>query len=162
MYGKPRINVSALKGLGILENRKNQITLENCKLLGSNEKRNSIAVPCILFDFVRNGNYSAIDSCFYLYTVTSIDHLGTKIAIVQLIKHVFFSQQLLIRLCVQYSFSIWFFKSKKQHFKNQKKCFLYFKGFYRSRDIQILEFQILRFHDIIKCLIMKQVKHFTE
>ena len=90
MYGKPRINVSALKGLGILENRKNQITLENCKLLGSNEKRNSIAVPCILFDFVRNGNYSAIDSCFYLYTVTSIDHLGTKIAIVQLIKHVFF------------------------------------------------------------------------
>ena len=44
-----------------------------------------------LFHFVRNENYSTTDSCFHFYTVTSIDYLGAKNVIAELIKHAFHS-----------------------------------------------------------------------
>ena len=37
-----------------------------------------------------------------------------------------------------------------------------FKSSFRSEDIQVLEFQNLKFHDIMKFLSMKQEVHFTE
>ena len=36
------------------------------------------------------------------------------------------------------------------------------KCFFRSRENQILEFYIFKFHDVIKCLNIKQQIHFTE
>ena len=39
---------------------------------------NSIAVSHILFDFDQNENYSTVDLCFHLRTVTSIDHWVLK------------------------------------------------------------------------------------
>ena len=45
-----------------------------------------------------------------------------------------------------------FFKAKRKHLSNQDKCFLFhYKSSFRSRENQILEFQIFKFHDI-KCL----------
>ena len=45
-----------------------------------------------------------------------------------------------------------FFKPKRKHLSNQDKCFLFhYKSSFRSRENQILEFQIFKFHDI-KCL----------
>ena len=56
-----------------------------------------------------------------------------------------------------------FFKSKREHLSNYKKCFLfYFKTSFRSRENQILKFYIFKFHDVIKCLSIKQEIHFTE
>ena len=56
-----------------------------------------------------------------------------------------------------------FFKSKRNHLSNQEKCFLFhFKRSFRSRENQILEFYIFKFHDVIKCLSIKQEIHFTE
>ena len=37
-----------------------------------------------------------------------------------------------------------------------------FKSSFRSRENQILEFYILKFHGVIKCLSIKQQIHFTE
>ena len=38
----------------------------------------------------------------------------------------------------------------------------HFKGFSRSGENEILEFQIFKFHDVIKCLSIKQEIQFTE
>ena len=35
-------------------------------------------------------------------------------------------------------------------------------SFFRSRENQILEFYIFKFHDVIKCLSVKQEIHFTK
>ena len=59
--------------------------------------------------------------------------------------------------CVRYIFASLFFKSKRKQLSNQKKCFLFhLKSSFHSRENQILEFQIFRFHNVIKCLSMKQ------
>ena len=56
-----------------------------------------------------------------------------------------------------------FFKSKRKHFSNYEKCFLFhFKSSFRLRENQILELSISKFHDVIKCLSIKQEIHFTE
>ena len=55
------------------------------------------------------------------------------------------------------------FKLKLEHLLNWKRCFLFhFKSSFRSQENQILEFCILKFHDVIKCLSIKQEIHFTE
>ena len=47
--------------------------------------------------------------------------------------------------------------------KRLVKCFLFhFKSSFRSRENQILVFWIFIFHDVIKCLTIKQEIHFTE
>ena len=44
-----------------------------------------------------------------------------------------------------------------------KDVFLFhFKSSFRSQENQILEFYILKFHDVIKCLSIKQEIRFTE
>ena len=62
--------------------------------------------------------------------------------------------------CVRYIFASLFFKSKREHLSDWGKCFLFhFKSSFRS---QILELYILKFHDVVKCLSIKQEIHFTE
>ena len=68
-------------------------------------------------------------------------------------------------------------KNKQQHYNNNKKtelkgcCLLHlslnkstchFKSSFHSRENQILEICIFKFHDVIKCLSTKQKIHFTE
>ena len=56
-----------------------------------------------------------------------------------------------------------FFKSKQEHLPNQEKRFsFHLKSSFHSQENQILEFQIFKFHDVIKCLSIKQEVHFTE
>ena len=38
----------------------------------------------------------------------------------------------------------------------------HFKSSFRSGENQIVDFQIVKFHDVIKCLSIKQEIHFTE
>ena len=65
--------------------------------------------------------------------------------------------------CVCDIFASLFFKFIGEHFGNKEKCFLfYFKSSFHSRENQILEFKIFNFHDVIKCLSIKQGTHFTE
>ena len=67
-----------------------------------------------------------------------------------------------LKSCVRYIFAILFFKSKGEHLWNLEKCFLlHFKSSFRSPENQILVFQIFKFHDVIKCLSVKQEIHFT-
>ena len=47
--------------------------------------------------------------------------------------------------------------------QTRKNVFLFdFKTSFRSRENQILEFYIFKFHDVIKCPSIKQEIHFTE
>ena len=56
-----------------------------------------------------------------------------------------------------------FFSSKREFLPNWEKCFLFhFKSSFHSRENQILEFCIFKFHDVIKCLSTKEEIHFTE
>ena len=65
--------------------------------------------------------------------------------------------------CVRYIFASVFFKSKREHLSNEEKCFLFhFKSSFRSQENQILEFYILQFDDVTKCLSIKEEMHFTE
>ena len=69
----------------------------------------------------------------------------------------------ILKGCVRYIFANLFFKSKRGHLSNKEKYFLFhFKSSFRSQENQILEFYILKFHDVIKCLSIKQEIHFTE
>ena len=64
---------------------------------------------------------------------------------------------------VCYSFASLFCMSKKEHFRNKKKCFsFHFKSSFPSWDNQILTFQIFKCLDVIKYLSMKHETHFTE
>ena len=60
--------------------------------------------------------------------------------------------------CLAYA-NIIFPKGKK---KMQIKGCVRYKSSFRSRENQILEFYIFKFHDVIKCLNIKQEIHFTE
>ena len=71
----------------------------------------------------------------------------------------------ILKGCVRYIFAsfFFFFKSYGEHLGNKEKCFLFhFKNSFRSRENQILEFKIFKFHDVIKCLSIKQGIHFPE
>ena len=52
--------------------------------------------------------------------------------------------------------------TKRALVKLGKKNLFHFKSSFRFQENQILEFQILKFRDIIKCLSIKQEIHFTE
>ena len=65
--------------------------------------------------------------------------------------------------CVYYNFASLFLSLKESTHGTGEKCFLFhFKSSFHSRENQILEFQILKFHDVIKFLSIKQEIHFTE
>ena len=65
--------------------------------------------------------------------------------------------------CVHYIFASLSFMSKREHLWNKKECFLFhLKSSFHSWDDQILNFQIFKCHDVIKCLSMKHETHFTE
>ena len=58
-----------------------------------------------------------------------------------------------LKSCVHYIFASLFFKSKLEHLSNWERCFsFHFKSSFCSQENQILEFYILKFHDVIKCL----------
>ena len=46
--------------------------------------------------------------------------------------------------------------------QTRKKCFFHFKSSFRSRENQILKFYTSKFHEVIKCLSIKQEIDFTE
>ena len=70
---------------------------------------------------------------------------------------------LIIKGCVLYIFTSAFFMSKRKDLWNKEKCFLFhFESSFRSWDNQILNFQIFKCHDVIKCLCMKHETHFIE
>ena len=46
--------------------------------------------------------------------------------------------------------------------KQRKIFFISIQKLFLSREDQILEFQIFKFYDVIKCLSVKQEIHFTE
>ena len=69
----------------------------------------------------------------------------------------------LFKGCVCYIFASLFFKSKQEHWSNLEKYFLFhFRSSFHSQENEILEFYILKFHGIIKCLSIKQEIHFTK
>ena len=63
----------------------------------------------------------------------------------------------------QYIFAILFCMSKRVFCWNKEKCFLFhFENPFRSRDNQILTFQVFKCHGVMKCLSMKHETYFTE
>ena len=65
--------------------------------------------------------------------------------------------------CVRYIFISLLYMPKKEHLWNKEKCFLsHFKSSFCSWDNQVLNFQVLKSHDVIKCLSMKHETYFTE
>ena len=65
--------------------------------------------------------------------------------------------------CVHYIFASLFLKSKLEHLSHWERCFLFhFKSSFRSQENQNLKFYILKCHDVIKYLSIKQEIHFTE
>ena len=79
-------------------------------------------------------------------------------------KHIFKKNFIIeFKGCVRCIFASLFFKSKLEHLSNWERCFLFhFKSSFCSQENQILEFCIFKFHDVIKCLSIKQEMHFTE
>ena len=56
-----------------------------------------------------------------------------------------------------------FLSLNKSICQTRKNVFLFhFKSSFRSQENEILEFYIFKFHDVIKCLSIKQEIHFTE
>ena len=65
--------------------------------------------------------------------------------------------------CVHYIFASLFCMSKRKCLWNNKDCFLFeLESSFRSWENQILTFQILKCHDVIKCPSIKHELHFTE
>ena len=68
-----------------------------------------------------------------------------------------------LKSCVRYIFASLFFKSKRERLWNLEKCVLFhLKISFRSRENQIVEFYIYKFHDVIEFLSIKHEIHFTE
>ena len=65
--------------------------------------------------------------------------------------------------CVRYIFTTSFFKSRNESTCQTRKNIFYFTSkALCSRENQLLEFLIFKFHDVIKCLSIRQEIHFTE
>ena len=65
------------------------------------------------------------------------------------------------RVC--YIFLSLFCMSKREDLWNKEKCFLFhFESSFHFWDNKILNFQIFKCHNIIKCLSMKHETHFIE
>ena len=65
--------------------------------------------------------------------------------------------------CVRYIFASLFFKIKRERLPDQeKRFFFHFKSSFRSWENQVLKFYVHKFHDVTKCLSIKQEIHFTE
>ena len=80
----------------------------------------------------------------------------------ELFNSFFVRQCTVIKGCVRYAFASFFFKSKKEHLRNKEKCFLFhFKSSFRSRENQISEFLVFKFHEVIKCQSTEQEILFT-
>ena len=74
----------------------------------------------------------------------------------------FYMYIFLWRLCPLHFASL-FCMSKGEHLWNKEKCFLFhFESSFRSWDNQILNFQIFKYHDVIKYLSMKHEIHFVQ
>ena len=58
-------------------------------------------------------------------------------------------------------FVFYFFSLKKNTFESRKMFLFCFKSSFCSCHIQILEFQSLKFHDVMICLTMKHEMYFT-
>ena len=72
-------------------------------------------------------------------------------------------KQKVFKGCVHCIFTRLILKSKREHLWNLEKCFLFhFKSSFHSRENQSLEFKIFKFHDVIKCLSIKQGTYFTK
>ena len=56
-----------------------------------------------------------------------------------------------------------FLSVNESTYQTRKSVFLFhFKSSFCSPENQVLEFYIFKFHDVIKCLSIKQEIHFTE
>ena len=53
------------------------------------------------------------------------------------------------------SLSVSFLSVKESTYQTRKSFLFHFKSSFRSRENQILEFYIFKFHDVIKCLSIK-------
>ena len=68
---------------------------------------------------------------------------------------------LLNKGCVSYIFTNLFCMSKRKNLWSKEKCFLFhFESSFHSWDNQILNFQVFKCYDVIKCLSMKHEKSF--
>ena len=69
----------------------------------------------------------------------------------------------ILKGCVHYILGSLFFKSKKEHLGNLEKGFFIslqkFFSFSKKSNVRILD---IHFHDVIKCLSIKQEINFTE
>ena len=110
----------------------------------------------------------------YTYYLTLVEAITRHQSCVQhaenceaLVHSMYKSQRIIVRSyfchhenfkgCVCYIFVSLFFKSKGEHLWNKEKCFLFhLKSSFHSQENQILEFYIFKFHDVIKCLSIKQ------
>ena len=72
----------------------------------------------------------------------------------------------IVKGCVRYIFAGLFFNCKRVKLsalvKLGKMFLFHFKSSFCSRENLISVFQIFKFHDVIKCLSIKQEIHFTE
>ena len=92
-----------------------------------------------------------IDDPFFITNLNSNVQLFHVIPLIEVFKGVSASFLLVHFLCL-----------KKSTCKTRKNAFFYtFKAFC-SQENQRLEFYTLKFHDVIKCLSVKQVMHFTK
>ena len=74
---------------------------------------------------------------------------------------IFQYRHFLFNVCVCYISASLYFKSKREYLSKQQQCFpFHFKTSFRSRENQILEFYVFKFHDVIKCLSIKQEINF--
>ena len=74
-----------------------------------------------------------------------------------------FKENKILKGCVCYILLVCFLSLNESTCQTRKNAFLFhFKSSFCSQENQILEFYIFKFHDIIKCLSIKQEIHFTE
>ena len=82
-----------------------------------------------------------------------------RMVIFGLVLVLYFLKINLFKGCARYIFASLLCMSKREHFWNKEKCFLFhFESSFRSWDNQILIFQIIKCHDVIKCLTLNK-KH---
>ena len=67
-----------------------------------------------------------------------------------------------VKGCFHYIVASLFCMSKREHFGNKEKCFLFHFENSSFWDNQILTFQIFKCCGVIRCLIMKHKTLFTE